>query len=83
MTVTVKPRRCSTSGDFCCEAALQHRGLMLRRTFLVGAQLQPGALVEVPPQHRSIEMSIDAVHPSRPTPILMSPFVCELNRGRG
>lgn len=55
----------SNSGDSCCEAALQHQGLVLQLSFLVGAHLQSGALVEVLPQFRSIELGIYAVYPSR------------------
>lgn len=55
----------SNSGDSCCEAALQHQGLVLQPSFLVGAHLQSGALVEVLPQFRSIELGIYAVYPSR------------------
>lgn len=63
--VKVNPRMRSNSGDSCCEAALQHQGLVLQPSFLVGAHLQSGALVEVLPQFRSIELGIYAVYPSR------------------
>ena len=55
----------TNSGDTCCAAALQHRGLVLQPTFLVGPHLASGALVEVLPQYRSIELGVFAVYPSR------------------
>jgi DNA-binding transcriptional LysR family regulator len=55
----------SNSGESCCVAALQHQGLVLQPSFLVGAHLQSGALVEVLPAYRSIELGIYAVYPSR------------------
>lgn len=63
--VTVAPRMRTNSGDTCCAAALQHRGLVLQPTFLVGPHLASGALVEVLPQYRSIELGVFAVYPSR------------------
>ncbi|MFM2055638.1 MAG: HTH-type transcriptional regulator DmlR [Pseudomonadota bacterium] len=64
-TVKVSPRMRSNSGEFCIEAALQHQGIILQPSFLVGAHLQSGALVEVMPQYRSIELGVYAVYPSR------------------
>lgn len=64
-TVKIRPRMRSNSGDSCCEAALQHQGLVLQPSFLVGHHLATGALVEVMPAHRSIELGIYAVYPSR------------------
>lgn len=63
--VTVSPQMRTNSGDTCCAAALQHRGLVLQPTFLVGPHLASGALVEVLPQYRSIELGVFAVYPSR------------------
>jgi len=64
-SVKIRPRLRSNSGDSCCEAAVQHRGLVLQPSFLVGRHLQTGALVEVMPAYRSIELGIYAVYPSR------------------
>jgi DNA-binding transcriptional LysR family regulator len=61
----VNPRMRSNSGDSCCIAALNHQGLVLQPSFLVGSHLASGALVEVLPQYRSIELGIYAVYPSR------------------
>ena len=38
---------------------------MLQPDFLVGAELRRGALVELMPAYRSIELGIHAVYPSR------------------
>lgn len=65
VSATVSPRMRTNSGDTCCAAALQHQGLVLQPTFLVGPHLSSGALVEVMPQYRSIELGVYAVYPSR------------------
>jgi DNA-binding transcriptional LysR family regulator len=65
VTVKVVPRMRTNSGDTCCEAALQHQGIVLQPSFLVGRHLRSGALVEVLPQYRSFEHGIYAVYPSR------------------
>lgn len=63
--VRVLPRMRTNSGDTCVAAALQHMGLVLQPSFLVHPHLQSGALVEVLPEYRSIELGIYAVYPSR------------------
>jgi len=63
--VKVLPVMRSNSGDTCCAAALRHRGIVLQPSFLVGAHLKSGALVEVLPQYRSTELGVYAVYPSR------------------
>lgn len=63
--VKVQPRMRTNSGDTCAAAAVQHQGLVLQPAFLVGAHLASGALVEVLPQYRSIELGVYAVYPSR------------------
>ena len=65
VSVKVAPRLRSNSGDTCSAAALLHQGLVLQPSFLVGAHLQSGALVEVLPQYRSIELGVYAVYPTR------------------
>ena len=65
IVVTVSPRMRTNSGDTCCSAAIQHQGLVLQPSFLVAAHLASGALVEVLPQYRSIELGVYAVYPSR------------------
>lgn len=63
--VRVSPRMRTNSGDTCVAASLQHMGLVLQPSFLVHPHLQSGALVEVLPDYRSIELGIYAVYPSR------------------
>ena len=65
VSVKVTPRMRSNSGDTCCAAALQHQGLVLQPSFMVGTHLRSGALVEVLPQYRSIELGVYAVYASR------------------
>lgn len=63
--VKVQPRMRTNSGDTCCAAAVGHQGMVLQPSFLVGALLASGALVEVLPQYRSITLGIYALYPSR------------------
>lgn len=65
LTVRIHPRMRSNSGDSCCEAALQHLGLVLQPSFMVAPHLASGRLVEVLPAWRSTELGIYAVYPSR------------------
>lgn len=65
VVVKVTPRMRTSSGDTACVAALQHQGLILQPSFLVGAHLASGELVEALPRYRSIELGIYAVYPSR------------------
>jgi len=65
--VVVKTTPCirTNNGDTCRAGALRHQGVILQPTFLVGEDLRSGALVEVLPEYRSIELGIYAVYPSR------------------
>jgi DNA-binding transcriptional LysR family regulator len=85
-TVKVTPRMRTNSGDTCRAAALQHRGIVLQPSFIVGADLLSGALVEVLPQHRSLELGVYAVYPTRkhvsPKVRLMIDFLAEAFRMR-
>jgi DNA-binding transcriptional LysR family regulator len=65
VSVTVTPRMRTNSGDTCCAAALQHQGLVLQPSFLVGTHLVSGALLEVLTDYRSLELGVFAVYPSR------------------
>jgi len=65
VSVKVNPRMRTNSGDTCRAAALRHEGLIIQPSFLVGADLIAGTLVEVLPQYRSIELGVYAVYPSR------------------
>ena len=63
--VKVTPRLRSNNGDTCCAAALQHQGIVLQPSFMVSQHLRAGALVEVLPQYRSLELGVYAVYASR------------------
>jgi DNA-binding transcriptional LysR family regulator len=65
VSVKVAPRMRTNSGDTCCAAAVQHEGLVLQPSFLVGTHLTSGTLVEVLPQYRSLELGVYAVYPTR------------------
>jgi DNA-binding transcriptional LysR family regulator len=65
VTVKVSPRLRTNSGDTCRSIALADGGIVLQPTFLVGAELMSGALVEVLPQFRSITLDVYAVYPTR------------------
>ena len=65
MSVRVKPRLRTNSGDTCRAVALRHEGIILQPTFMVHEDLQSGALVEVLPRYRSVELGIYAVYPTR------------------
>jgi DNA-binding transcriptional LysR family regulator len=65
VSVKVAPRVRTNSGDTCRAAALQHQGIILQPTFIVGADLAQGTLVEIMPGYRAVELGIHAVYPSR------------------
>lgn len=65
VAVKVQPRMHTNSGDTCCAAALQHRGVVLQPSFLVDEHLAAGRLVELMPAYRSFDLGIYAVYPSR------------------
>lgn len=64
-TVRVSPRIHTNSGDTCRTAALQHQGIILQPDFLVGGDLRRGALRELLPAYRSIELGVHAVYATR------------------
>ena len=65
VSVKVRARLRSNSGDTCSAAALQGQGIVLQPTFLVGPHLKSGALIEVLPEYRASELGIFTVYPSR------------------
>ncbi|MYN12826.1 LysR family transcriptional regulator [Pusillimonas sp. TS35] len=65
VSVNVNPRMRTNSGDTCRDAALQHMGIILQPSFLVGDDLRSGALEEIMPNYRSIELGVYALYPSR------------------
>jgi DNA-binding transcriptional LysR family regulator len=86
VSVTVQPRLRTNSGDTCRVAALNHRGIVLQPTFMIGPDLEAGTLVEVLPGFRSLELGIYAVYPSRkhvsPKVRLLIDFLVEAFRRR-
>ena len=63
--VSVKPVMRTNSGDTCIAAARKHKGIICQPSFMVSADLENGALVELMPQYRSLEFGIYAIYPSR------------------
>jgi DNA-binding transcriptional LysR family regulator len=63
--VKIRPGMRTNNGDTCRVAALQHQGLILQPSFLVGPDLAAGRLVELMPAYRGLEMDICAVYPTR------------------
>ena len=65
--VVVKTTPClrSNNGDTCRAVALAHEGIILQPSFMVGADVASGALVELCPGYRALEMGIHAVYGSR------------------
>jgi DNA-binding transcriptional LysR family regulator len=65
--VSVRTQPCirANSGDTCRAAALADQGAILQPGFLVGGELAAGALVEVLPEFRSIELGVYAIYPTR------------------
>ncbi|MDR7375937.1 DNA-binding transcriptional LysR family regulator [Rhodoferax ferrireducens] len=65
--VSVRTRACmhTNSGDTCRAAALAHQGVILQPSFLVGADLAAGRLVQLLPGYQAMEMGIYAVYPTR------------------
>jgi len=56
--------RCN-NGDVCRAGALQHQGIVLQPTFLIGEDLAAGRLVELMPQYQAGVLDIHAVYASR------------------
>jgi DNA-binding transcriptional LysR family regulator len=65
VSVKTMPWIRTNSGDTCRAAALQHQGIVMQPSFMVGPDLAAGTLVEVMPQYRGLELGIYAVYPSR------------------
>jgi DNA-binding transcriptional LysR family regulator len=62
--VTVNACIHTNNGDTCRVAALDHQGVILQPTFIVGEDLRRGTLVELMPEFRAIELGIHAVYPT-------------------
>ncbi len=65
VSVKTRPWIRTNSGDTCRAAALQHQGIVMQPSFLVGPDLAAGSLVELMPSYRGLELGIYAVYPTR------------------
>lgn len=65
VSVRTRPRIRSNNGDLCRAAALQHQGITLQPTFIIGADLASGALVELMPEFQADPLGIYAMYGSR------------------
>lgn len=65
VSVRIKAGMHTNNGDTCRFAALDHQGVILQPDFLIGDDLDSGALVELLPDYRAIEVGIHAVYPTR------------------
>lgn len=61
----IRPFMRTNNGDTCRAAALAGQGIVLQPSFLVGPDLEAGRLVELLPDHRSLELGIYVVYPTR------------------
>jgi DNA-binding transcriptional LysR family regulator len=64
-SVLTEPCIRSNNGDVCRAGALQHQGIILQPTFLVGADIAAGKLVEILPDYHGPELGIYALYGSR------------------
>ena len=65
VTVKTNPRIHANSGDTCRAAALQDQGIILQPSFLIEGDLRSGALKEILPAYKSVELGIYAIYASR------------------
>ena len=65
VSVLIKPCIRSNNGDVCRAGALQHQGIILQPTFIIGEDLQAGRLVEIMPQYQAGKLGIHAIYASR------------------
>lgn len=65
VSVRTAPFMHTNSGDTCRAAALDDQGIVLQPTFMVGADLAAGTLVELMPAYRAAEFGVYAVYPTR------------------
>ena len=65
VSIRVDARVRTNSGDICRAMAIDDGGIILQPMFMVENDLKSGALVELLPKFRSIELGIYAVYPTR------------------
>ena len=63
--VRLKARLKTNSCHTCRTVALRNKGIILQPNFMVQDDLESGALVEILPRYRSLELGIYAVYPTR------------------
>lgn len=65
VSVKTNPRLHSNNVDTCRAVALEGLGIILQPSFLISEDIQSGALIELMPQYKSIELGIYAIYASR------------------
>ena len=55
----------TNSGDTRCAAAIGHQGIVFQPSFMVAEHLASGALVQVLPEYRSVDIGVYVVYPTR------------------
>lgn len=65
LSVRTHSRIHANNGDTCRAAALADQGIVLQPDFLVHADLRSGALVELMPEFKAVELGIFAVYATR------------------
>jgi DNA-binding transcriptional LysR family regulator len=65
VSVRTHPFLHCNSGDTCRAGALQHQGIVLQPTFLIGQDLANGSLVEILPEFKSVELGVYVMYPTR------------------
>jgi DNA-binding transcriptional LysR family regulator len=65
ISVNTTPRLRTNNGDTCRIGALNHQGIILQPTFLIGEDIKAGRLVELLPQFKCATLDIYAVYPTR------------------
>ena len=82
VTVKTIPFLHTNNGDTCKVGALGHHGIILQPTFMLGDELRSGALVEILPAYKSVELGIYTMVPTRrflsPKVRLMIEFLADL-----
>lgn len=65
VSVKTNPRIHSNNGDTCRAVAVNGLGIILQPSFLISEDIKSGALIELMPQYKSIELGIYAIYASR------------------
>ncbi|WP_024462312.1 LysR family transcriptional regulator [Marinimicrobium sp. LS-A18] len=63
--VKTRPRLHANSGDTCVAAALQDQGIVMQPDFLVYDALRQGRLIQLLPDHETVELGIYVIYTSR------------------